>query len=156
MSTRLIASFLLVFCAIAVWQVFSIPESTIQSEVGPILAPSILVALLSILCVFYLFTTINNKAPDCTHQAEDRPLKGGSTRVLYMLGGGLAFIVLAKVIGFLIPAALCGLGVSMAFDAKFNLRTLLMVFGIAAAFWTLFSAILGVDLGPIIQFPIFK
>jgi hypothetical protein len=126
MSTRLIASFLLVFCAIAVWQVFSIPESTIQSEVGPILVPSILVALLSILGVFYLFTTISNKAPDCTHQAEDRPLKGGSTRVLCMLGGGFAFIVLAKVIGFLIPAAFCGLGVSMAFDAKFNLRTLLM------------------------------
>jgi hypothetical protein len=153
MSTRLIASFLLVFCAIAVWQVFSIPESTIQSEVGPILAPSILVALLSILGVFYLFTTISNKAPDCSHQAEDRPLKGGSTRVLCMLGGGFAFIVLAKVIGFLIPAALCGLGVSMAFDAKFNLRTLLMVFSIAATFWTLFSAILGVDLGPIIRLP---
>jgi hypothetical protein len=153
MSTRLIAGFLLVFCAIAVWQVFSIPESTIQSEVGPILAPSILVALLSILGVFYLFTTISNKAPDCTHQAEDRPLKGGSTRVLCMLGGGFAFIVLAKVIGFLIPAALCGLGVSMAFDAKFNPRTLLMVFSIAAIFWTLFSAILGVDLGPIIRLP---
>ena len=153
MSTRLIASFLLVFCAIAVWQVFSIPESTIQSEVGPILAPSILVALLSLLGVFYLLTTISNKAPDCTHQAEDRPLKGGSTRVLCMLGGGFAFIVLAKVIGFLIPAALCGLGVSMAFDAKFNLKTLLMVFSIAGAFWILFSAILGVDLGPIILPP---
>jgi hypothetical protein len=70
-----------------------------------------------------------------------------------MLGGGLAFIALAKVIGFLIPAALCGLGVSMAFDAKLNLKTLLMVFGIAGAFWTLFSAILGVDLGPIVQLP---
>jgi hypothetical protein len=153
MSTRLIASLLLVFCALAVWQVFIIPESIIQSEVGPILAPSILVALLSILGVFYLFTAISNKAPDCTHQAEDRPLKGGSTRVLYMLVGGLAFVVLAKVIGFLIPAALCGLGVSMAFDAKFNLRTLLMVFSIAAIFWTLFSALLGVNLGPIIQLP---
>ena len=153
MSTRLIARFWLVFCALAVGQVFIIPESIIQSEVGPILAPSILVALLSILGVFYLFTAISNKAPDCTHQAEDRPLKGGSTRVLYMLGGGLAFVVLAKVIGFLIPAALCGLGVSMAFDAKFNLRTLLMVFSIAAIFWTLFSALLGVNLGPIIQLP---
>lgn len=153
MSTRLIASFLLVFCAIAVWQVFSIPESTIQSEVGPILAPSILVALLSLLGVFYLFTTISNKAPDCIHQAEDRPLKGGATRVIYMLSGGLVFIMFAKVIGFLIPAALCGLGVSMAFDAKFNLKTLLMVFSIAGAFWILFSAILGVDLGPIVLLP---
>lgn len=153
MSTRLIASFLLVFCALAVWQVFSIPESTIQSEVGPILAPSILVALLSLLSVFYLFTTISNKAPDCTDQEEDRPLKGGATRVIYMLGGGLAFIALAKLIGFLIPAALCGLGVSMAFDAKFNVKTLSMMFVIAGVFWTLFSAILGVDLGPILQLP---
>jgi len=96
MSTRLIASFLLVFCAIAVWQVFSIPESTIQSEVGPILAPSILVALLSILGVFYLFTTISNKAPDCTHQAEDRPLKGGSTRVYVCLAVALRLLCLPK------------------------------------------------------------
>jgi len=70
-----------------------------------------------------------------------------------MLGGGLAFILLAKLIGFLIPAALCGLGVSMAFDAKFNVKTLLMVFAIAGAFWTLFSAILGVDLGPLFKLP---
>jgi hypothetical protein len=70
-----------------------------------------------------------------------------------MLGGGLAFIVLAKLIGFLIPAALCGLGVAMAFDAKFNVKTLSMVFVIAGVFWTLFSAILGVDLGPILQLP---
>jgi hypothetical protein len=153
MSTRLIASFLLAFCALAAWQVFSIPESTIQSEVGPILAPFILVALLSLLSVFYLLTTIGDKASDCTHHEEDRPLKGGSTRVLYMLGGGLAFILLAKVIGFLIPATLCGLGVSMAFDAKFNAKTLSIVFVIAGAFWTLFSAILGVDLGPIVQPP---
>ena len=151
MSTRLIASFLLVFCAVAIWQVFSIPESTIQSEVGPILVPSILVALLSLLGVFYLLSAISNKAPDCIHQEEERPLKGGSTRVLYLLGGGLAFILLAKLIGFLIPAAICGLGVSMAFDAKFNVKTLLMVFAIAGAFWTLFSAILGVDLGPLVN-----
>jgi hypothetical protein len=70
-----------------------------------------------------------------------------------MLGGGLVFIALTKVIGFLIPAALCGLGVSMAFDAKFNEKTLSMVFVIAGVFWTLFSAILGVDLGPIVQLP---
>ena len=151
MSTRLIASFLLVFCAVAIWQVFSIPESTIQSEVGPILAPSILVALLSLLGVFYLLSAISNKAPDCIHQEEERPLKGGSTRLLYLLGGGLAFILFAKLIGFLIPAAICGLGVSMAFDAKFNVKTLLMVFAIAGAFWTWFSAILGVDLGPLVN-----
>jgi hypothetical protein len=152
MSTRLIASFLLVFCAVAVWQVLSIPESTIQSEVGPILAPAILVALLSLLGVFYLLSAISNKAPDCVHQEEDKPLKGGAKRVTYLLGGGLAFVLLAKLIGFLIPATLCGLGVSMAFDAKLNVKTLLMVLAIAGAFWTLFSAILGVDLGPLVNF----
>lgn len=122
------------------------------SEVGPVLAPSILVALLSLLGVFYLFSTISSKAPDCVHQEEEQPLPGGSRRVLYLLGGGFAFIFLAKLIGFLIPATLCGLGVSMAFDAKFNVRTILMVLAIAGAFWTLFSAILGVDLGPLINF----
>lgn len=151
MSTRLIASFLLVFCVLAVWQVLSIPESTIQSEVGPILAPAILVSLLSLLGVFYLLSAINNKAPDCIHEENERPLKGGSKRVSFLLGGGLSFILLAKLIGFLIPATLCGLGVAMAFDAKLNIKTLLMVFAIAAAFWTLFSAILGVDLGPLIN-----
>jgi hypothetical protein len=152
MSTRLVASFLLVFCGVAIWQVFSIPESTMYSEVGPVLAPSILVALLSLLGVFYLLTSISSKAPDCIHHEEERPLPGGSKRVMYLLGGGLAFILLTKLIGFLIPATLCGLGVSMAFDAKFNIKTILMVLAIAGAFWTLFSAILGVDLGPLLNF----
>ena len=152
MSTRIVASFLLVFCGVAIWQVMSIPESTMYSEVGPILAPSILVALLSLLAVFYLLTTISSKAPDCVHEEEERPLPGGSMRVMYLLGGGLAFILLTKLIGFLIPATLCGLGVAMAFDAKFNVKTILMVFAIAAVFWTLFSALLGVDLGPLVNF----
>lgn len=151
MTVRLIGCFLLVFCVLAVWQVFSIPESTIQSEVGPILAPSILVALLTLLSVFYLVAAIRNQAPDCIHQEEERPLKGGAKRVSLLLGGGLVFIVFAKMIGFLIPAALCGLGVAMAFDAKFNVKTLLAVFAIAGTFWTLFSAILGVDLGPLVN-----
>jgi len=89
-STRLIASFLLIFCVLAVWQVLSIPESTIQSEVGPILAPAILVSLLSLLGVFYLLSAINNKAPDCIHEENERPLKGGSQRVSFLLGGGLS------------------------------------------------------------------
>jgi hypothetical protein len=152
MSTRLVASFLLVFCGVAIWQVFSIPESTMYSEVGPVLAPSILVALLSLLGVFYLLSTISSKAPDCIHHEEERPLPGGSKRVMFILGGGLAFILLTKLIGFLIPATLCGLGVSIAFDAKFNIKTILMVLAIAGAFWTLFSAILGVDLGPLVNF----
>ena len=152
MNTRIVASFLLVFCGVAVWQVLSIPESTMYSEVGPVLAPSVLVALLSLLGVFYLFSAISSKAPDCVHQEEEQPLPGGSRRVLYLLGGGFAFIFLTKLIGFLIPATLCGLGVSMAFDAKFNIRTILMVLAIAGAFWTLFSAILGVDLGPLVNF----
>jgi hypothetical protein len=151
-STRLVASFLLVFCGVAIWQVFSIPESTMYSEVGPVLAPSILVALLSLLGVFYLLSSISSKAPDCVHHEDERPLPGGSRRVMYLLGGGLAFILLTKLIGFLIPATLCGLGVSMAFDAKLNFKTILMVLAIAGAFWTLFSALLGVDLGPLIQF----
>jgi hypothetical protein len=152
MSTRLVASFLLVFCGLAIWQVFNIPESSMYSEVGPILAPSVLVGLLTLLGVFYLFSSISNKAPDCVHQEEERPLPGGARRVLYLLGGGFAFILLAKLIGFLIPATLCGLGVSMAFDAKLNLKTILMVLAIAGAFWTLFSALLGVDLGPLVNF----
>jgi hypothetical protein len=152
MSTRLVASFLLVFCGVAIWQVFSIPESTMYSEVGPVLAPSILVALLSLLGVFYLLTTISSKAPDCIHHEDEQPLPGGSRRVMYLLGGGLAFILLTKSIGFLIPATLCGLGVSMAFDAKFNIKTILMVLAISGAFWTLFSALLGVDLGPLVKF----
>lgn len=154
MSTRLVASFLLVFCGVAVWQVMSIPESTMYSEVGPVLAPSILVALLSLLGVFYLLTTISSKAPDCIHHEDERPLPGGSRRVMYLLGGGLAFILLTKLIGFLIPATLCGLGVSMAFDAKCNIKTFLMVLAIAGVFWTLFSALLGVDLGPLVSFSI--
>lgn len=152
MNTRIVASFLLVFCGVSVWQVFKIPESTMYSEVGPVLAPSVLVGLLSLLAVFYVFSAFQNTAPDCINTTESQPLPGSSKRVFYLLSGGAFFILSAKILGFLIPAALCGLGVAMAFDAKFSLKTLSIVFAIAGVFWVLFSPLLGVDLGPLIQF----
>ena len=151
MNTRLVASFLLVFCGVSVWQLFKIPESTMYSEVGPVLAPSVLVGLLTLLAVFYVFSAFQNKAPDCINIAESQPLPGSIKRVFYLLSGGVVFIIGAKILGFLIPAALCGLGVAMAFDAKFSLRSLTVVFAIAAVFWGIFSPLLGVDLGPLIQ-----
>ena len=152
MNTRLVASFLLVFCAVGIWQVFKIPESTMYSEVGPVLAPAVLISLLTLLGVFYIIRAFQNTAPDCLNTPDEQPLPGGNRRVFYLLAGGAIFILSVKFLGFLIPAGLCGLGVAMAFDAKFSIKAILIVFAIAGSFWTLFSPLLGVDLGPLIQF----
>jgi hypothetical protein len=149
MNTKIVSGLLLALCAIGIWQVTIIPESTMYSEVGPILAPSVVIGALTILGIIYLLTSLKGKSPDCIESEEDVPLQGGNQRIFYFLVSGMLFILLIKPIGFLIPATICGVGVAKAFDAPLNLKTLSICLLIALSFWGLFSALLGVDLGPL-------
>lgn len=152
MNTKIVSGLLLALCAIGIWQVTIIPESTMYSEVGPILAPSVAIGALTILGIIYLLTSLKGNSPDCIESEEDVPLEGGNQRIFYFLVSGMLFILLVKPIGFLIPATICGVGVAKAFDAPLNLKTLSICLLIALSFWGLFSALLGVDLGPLFNF----
>ena len=92
-------------------------------------------------------------APDCIDSEDEVPLEGGNTRLIYFLVAGMLFIFLVKPIGFLIPATICGVGVAKSFDAPTNLKTISICLAITLAFWGLFSALLGVDLGPLFKLP---
>ncbi len=153
MNTKIVSGLLLVLCAIGIWQVTVIPESTMYSEVGPILAPSVVVGALTILGIIYLLTSLKGKSPDCIESEEEIPLVDSNQRIFYFLISGMLFILLIKPIGFLIPATICGIGVAKSFDAPFKAKTFLICASIALVFWGLFSALLGVDLGPIFKLP---
>jgi hypothetical protein len=125
-----------------------IPESSMYSEIGPVLAPAVVIGTLSCLGIIYFIQSLKGRSPDCVENPDDVPLEAGNTRVLYFLSSGILFILLIKPIGFVIPATICGTGIARSFDAPINLKTILICLIITLSFWGLFSAILGVDLGP--------
>jgi hypothetical protein len=153
MNAKIVSGLLLALCAVGIWQTTIIPESTMYSEVGPILAPSAVIGVLTILGIIYLLNSVRGKSPDCIESEEEVPLEGGNQRIFYFLVAGMVFIILVKPIGFLIPATICGVGVARSFDAPMNVKTISICLAITLSFWGLFSALLGVDLGPLINLP---
>ncbi len=151
MNSKIVSGLLLALCAIGIWQVLIIPESTMYSEIGPVLAPSVVVGVLTLLGIIYLISSLRGSAPDCIENEEEIPLEDGNKRIFYFLVSGMLFILLIKPIGFVIPATICGAGVARSFDAPLNLKTLIICLLISLSFWGLFSALLGVDLGPMFQ-----
>jgi Tripartite tricarboxylate transporter TctB family len=153
MNAKIVSGLLLALCAIGIWQATIIPESTMYSEVGPILAPSVVIGILTLLGIIYLLTSLKGNSPDCIQSEDEVPLDGGNCRIFYFLISGMLFILLIKPIGFLIPATICGVGVAKSFDAPLNVKTISICLSITLAFWGLFSALLGVDLGPLFKLP---
>ena len=84
---------------------------------------------------------------------DQAPLPGSTARMLWLLGGGLAFMLLVRPLGFVVAGTLCGIGVARAFDAPLGLRNVAMNLAIALAFWLLFAQVLGVGLGPALAWP---
>lgn len=149
-----VALLLLAVSAVAAWQVTVIPSSAMQMTVGATLVPAIVVGLLAAVAVLYGVSAWRGQQVDESQAPEQTPLPGSTARLLYLLGGGVAFMALVAPLGFVIPAALCGMGVARAFDAPLGLRSTLVCGGIAAVFWFVFARVLGVGLGPALPFGI--
>ena len=143
-----VALLLAVLCGVAAWQVTVIPESLMQMTVGPVLAPGVIVAALSLFAVLYGISAWRGRQTDESQEPDQSPLPGANTRVLSLLGGGLAFIVLVMPLGFVIPGTLCGMGVARSFDAPLGVKSALICAAIASTFWFVFAQLLGVGLGP--------
>jgi len=143
---------LLAVCLVAAWQVAVIPESAIQMTVGPVLMPGLLVGALALSAVCYALSAARGREPDESHEPDQTPLPGARARFAYLLGGGVVFMALVGPLGFVVPAALCGMAVARAFDAPLGAKSLLICGGIAATFWWLFAQLLGVGLGPALPF----
>lgn len=148
MSPLRLALLLLSLCAVAAWQVTVIPASLMQMTVGPVLAPAAIVAGLSLVAVLYGISAWRGRQVDLSQEAGQEPLPGANARLLSLLGGGLVFMVLVIPLGFVLPAAVCGMCIARAFDAPFNAKSALICSLIATVFWVVFARLLGVGLGP--------
>ena len=145
---------LLAVSAVAAWQVTVIPSSAMQMTVGATLVPALVVGLLALVAVLYSLSAARGRQVDESLQPEQTPLAGSTQRMLSLLGGGVAFMALVLPLGFVIPAALCGMGVARAFDEPLGIKSALICSAIAAAFWFVFARLLGVGLGPALPFGI--
>ncbi len=148
MSALRLAFLLITLCGVAAWQVTVIPVSLMQMTVGPVLAPAAIVAALSLVAVLYGISAWRGRQADLSQEAGQEPLPGANTRLLSLLAGGLVFMLLVIPLGFVLPAALCGMCIARAFDAPFNAKSALICGLIATVFWVVFARLLGVGLGP--------
>ncbi|WP_396435078.1 tripartite tricarboxylate transporter TctB family protein [Limnohabitans sp.] len=143
-----LALLLLAVCGVAAWQLTVIPQSMMQMTVGPVLAPAAIVAVLSLVALLYGWSAWRGRQVDLSQDEGQAPLPGSTTRLLSLLGGGVAFIVLVIPLGFVLPGTLCGMGIARAFDAPLNAKSALICGLIATVFWIVFARLLGVGLGP--------
>ena len=143
-----VALLLVALCGVAAWQVTVIPSSLMQMTVGPVLAPGVIVAALSLFAVLYGISAWRGRQTDESQAPDQSPLPGAHVRMLSLLAGGVAFIALVIPLGFVIPGTLCGMGVARAFDAPLGLNSALICTAIASTFWFVFAQLLGVGLGP--------
>ena len=143
-----VAVALALLCGVGAWQVTVIPDSLMQMTVGPTLVPAAVVAGLSVLALLYGISAVRGRQVDESHGEDQSALPGATTRLLSLLGGGVAFVALIGPLGFIVPGTLCGMGVARAFDAPLGLKSLLICGAIATTFWLLFAVVLGVGLGP--------
>jgi hypothetical protein len=153
MTPARVAGLLLLLCAVAAWQVTQIPQSALQSAVGPVLVPGLVVGGLALLTLGYGASALRGRQTDESLTPGQEPLPGARARLLSLLGGGLAFGLLVGWIGFVVPAALCGMGVARAFDAPLGWRSAVVCGSVALIFWLVFALWLGVGLGPALRWP---
>jgi hypothetical protein len=113
-----------------------------------VLAPGVIVAALSTFAVLYGISAWRGRQTDESQAPDQSALPGANTRMLSLLGGGVAFITLVIPLGFVIPGTLCGMGVARAFDAPLGFKSAGICGAIASTFWFVFAQLLGVGLGP--------
>ena len=152
MTPLRLALLLLAVCGVAAWQLTVIPQSLMQMTVGPVLAPAAIVAGLTLVALVYGLSAWRGHQVDLSQEAGQEALPGSTTRLLSLLAGGLVFITLVIPLGFVLPAALCGMCIARAFDAPLNAKSALICGLIATVFWVVFARLLGVGLGPALPF----
>ena len=151
MTPLRVALLLGLLCVVAVWQAFVIPESAIQMAVGPSLVPAVIVGILGLTSVLYAISAWRGRQVDESLAEGAQPLPGSLARLAFLVAGGLVFMTGVSLAGFVVPAALCGMCIARAFDAPLGWKSAVICSAIALVFWSLFSLVLGVSLGPALR-----
>jgi putative tricarboxylic transport membrane protein len=150
MNARRFSLLLLLVCAVAVVQVFVIPESPMYAVVGATFVPAAVVGLFALCAVVYALLAWRDDVPDAAlDNADEKPLEGAVRRFAWFFGGCAAMALLIQPLGFLVAGTLAAAGIARAFEATLGLRTLLVCAAITFSFWLLFDPVLSVDLGPL-------
>jgi hypothetical protein len=153
MTPLRLAVLLIAIAAAAAWQVTVIPQSLMQMTVGPVLVPAVVAGGLGVLALLYGWSAWRGRQVDESHTPGQEPLPGSLVRLASLLGGGIVFMAGVGPLGFVLPAALCGMGVARAFDAPLGWRSAGVCGAIAAVFWLVFAQLLGIGLGPALRWP---
>jgi len=153
MTPLRLAVLLIAIATAAAWQVTLIPQSLMQMTVGPVLVPAVVAAGLGVLALFYGWSAWQGRQVDESHTPGQEPLPGSGVRLASLLGGGIVFMAGVGPLGFVLPAALCGMGVARAFDAPLGWRSAGVCGAIAVVFWLVFARLLGIGLGPALRWP---
>jgi hypothetical protein len=143
---------LLSVCLVAAWQVSLIPESAIQMTVGPMLVPAVIVAGLTLASSLYAISAWRGRQADEAADPEHSALPGSQLRMTMLLSGGVVFMVTISFAGFLVPATVCGMLIARSFEAPVGFKSAGICAAISVVFWTLFSKVLGVGIGPATPF----
>lgn len=147
-----VGAILALICAVAVWQLGSIGQSAIQMTVGPAGVPRAVVALFAVTILVYTVSAWRGGQVDESQEPDQSALPGAAMRLVSLFGGGVVFILGVTWLGFVVPAAACGMLVARAFDAPLGVKSALICTGIALTLWVLFAKMLGVGLGPATPF----
>jgi putative tricarboxylic transport membrane protein len=137
--------------AVGAWQVSLIPQPAVVSYVGPSAMPAAVVGLLAILSVGYLLLVLLRREGLVAADPEDSPLEGGMLRMLWVLAGLAAMLVLLPLVG-VGPACLASFVlVARAFDSRRPARDAGVGVIVVLCLWTIFDRLLGVQLGPLVK-----
>lgn len=151
MTPLRVALLLSLLCAVAVWQALVIPQSAIQMAVGPSFMPAVIVGMLGLTSGLYAISAWRGRQVDESLAEGAQALPGSLARLAFLVAGGLVFMAGVSLAGFVVPAALCGMCIARAFDAPLGWKSAVICSLIALVFWTLFSLVLGVSLGPALR-----
>ncbi|MGD9943148.1 MAG: tripartite tricarboxylate transporter TctB family protein [Burkholderiaceae bacterium] len=149
-GARLMALALVAVVLVAAWQAWLIPQPPALAEVGPREMPIALVAALAIAVLVYLRQAWRGEAPDTLHQPDEAPLPGGRGRVVWIVAGLAAILLLTPVLGIGAAAVAAFVLVARAFDSRRWLRDLIVALIFVFAVWYVFDRLLGVQLGPFV------
>lgn len=148
MAPRLLGLLLIAAGLLSAWLVVLIPTSPMYAEVGASTVPAAISALLLALGLIYARSAWHGREPDAAVDPASAPKLGANRRLAWFLAGCLLLTVLIKPAGFCVAASLGAIAVARAFEKPMTVRAMFGCVMIAVAFWSLFSLLLGVDLGP--------
>ena len=139
-----IALFFLVLAGLMFYEISQLPASSGYSGVGPRLVPGAVGTGLLLVGICLLFQALTGGFRALEHEGEG--VAPNVRAVLWIVGGLVVFMVIAKPVGFVFAATALFMAAAKGFGSTRWKLDLLCGAGVSVAAFIFFNAILGVDL----------